>query len=99
MDIECKLIREGGTRVTIGETEYHFAPRDDGAHVATVEDEEHQDTFLAIPEAYGLYRGAAGAPAGDAERAELVAQFKAKFGKAPHGRMSVANLREALSAE
>jgi hypothetical protein len=61
MDIECKLQREGGTHVPIERTTYHFAPRADGAHVAAVENEAHQDLFLAIPEAYRLYRGAAAA--------------------------------------
>ncbi len=62
MDLECKLKRDGGTKVTIGNKEYHFQPRDDGAHVATVADEAHQDIFLGIPEAYGPYRGKAAAP-------------------------------------
>lgn len=62
MDIECKLKREGGTRAAIDKTEYHFAPRDDGAHVAFVADEAHADRFLAIPEAYKVYRGKAAAP-------------------------------------
>lgn len=57
MDIECKLKREGGTHVRIETTDYHFAPLPDGAHVAAVANEAHQDRFLAIPEAYGPYRG------------------------------------------
>lgn len=57
MKIECKLKREGGTHVDLGKTKYHFAPLADGAHVALVEDEAHQDRFLSIPEAYRLYRG------------------------------------------
>lgn len=56
--IECKLIREGGTFVTLGTTEYHFIPQDDGAHVAHVADEEHVDLLLSIREGYRLYRGA-----------------------------------------
>lgn len=64
MDIECKLKREGGTYVEIGKSQYHFAPLDDGAHVANVADEAHQDRFLSIPEAYRVYRGSEkGAPA------------------------------------
>jgi hypothetical protein len=62
MDIECKLKREGGTQVDLGKNKYHFAPREDGAHVAFVESEEHQDRFLGIPEAYRVYRGSAAAP-------------------------------------
>lgn len=56
--IECKLIREGGTFASIGTTEYHFAPQDDGAHVANVEDDEHVDRFLSISDGYRMYRGA-----------------------------------------
>ncbi len=59
MDIECKLKREGGTHVDMGAEKYHFAPRVDGAHVATVTNEAHQERFLSITEAYRLYRGAA----------------------------------------
>lgn len=62
MDIECKLKREGGTFVPMGKIEYHFAPREDGAHVADVQDDDHADRFLGIPEAYRLYRGKAAAP-------------------------------------
>jgi hypothetical protein len=57
MDIECKIKREGGTHVDMGSAQYHFTPNDDGAHVAEVLDEAHQDRFLSIPEAYRLYRG------------------------------------------
>lgn len=56
MKIECILHRDGGTRVQLGGTEYHFVPLDDGAHVADVENTDHQDRFLAISEAYRLYR-------------------------------------------
>lgn len=61
--IECKLLREGGSFVLLGTTEYHFAPQEDGAHVAFVKDEEHVDILLSIREAYRLYRGAAKAQA------------------------------------
>jgi hypothetical protein len=110
MQIECKIKRDGGSHVTIGNTEYHFAPQEDGAHVATVTDEGHQDRFLGITEGYKLYRP--GKPAqvegdldgdGDADNADerlaLVAQYEAKFGKKPHARMSAAKLREALAEE
>lgn len=56
MEIESKIKREGGTKVLMGKTNYHFAPNTDGAHVATVENEEHQDRFLSITEGYRLYR-------------------------------------------
>jgi hypothetical protein len=55
--IECKLIREGGSFIPMGDIEYHFAPQPDGAHVALVENEEHADRFLSITEGYRLYRG------------------------------------------
>lgn len=58
MYIECKLKREGGSKIEIGSTQYHFAPQADGAHVAFVENPEHQDRFVSIPEAYRIYRGA-----------------------------------------
>lgn len=57
MKIECILRREGGTRAEIGGTEYHFEPLADGAHVAEIANDEHADRFLAIPEAYKVYRG------------------------------------------
>lgn len=66
MKIECKLKRDGGTEAEIDGIVYHFAPLPDGAHVAEVLIERHQDRFLSISEAYRLYRGkeeAAPAPA------------------------------------
>lgn len=58
MDIESKIKREGGTHVDMGTAKYHFAPLEDGAHVAAVDDQDHQDRFLSIPEGYRAYRGA-----------------------------------------
>ena len=52
MNIECKLKRQGGTKVELGGKEYHFEPRADGRHVAFVEDEAHRDRLLSISEAY-----------------------------------------------
>lgn len=64
MKIECKLKRPGGTHVDMGTAKYHFAPLDDGAHVADVEDEAHEARFLSISDAYRVYKGSAeGAPA------------------------------------
>lgn len=57
MKIECVLRREGGTKADIDGTEYHFEPLADGSHVAEIENDEHADRFLAIPEAYKVYRG------------------------------------------
>jgi hypothetical protein len=60
MQIECVLKRTGGTQVTIGTTEYDFSPQSDGAHVATVEDDDHAQRFLSITEGYKIYRGVEG---------------------------------------
>lgn len=105
MKIECKLQRAGGTIVDIGGTEYHFKPGADGAHVADIENDEHIDRFLAIAEAYRLYREAKSEPVegdvdgdGDADRADLVLQYKDKFGKAPHGKWSADKIRAELAA-
>lgn len=57
MDIECKLKRDGGSKVPLGGITYHFTPRSDGAHVADVKNDDHVDRFLSIPEAYRVYRG------------------------------------------
>lgn len=55
MQIECTLIRNGGTHAEIDGTDYHFAPQDDGAHVCEVENPEHAQRFLSITEAYRIY--------------------------------------------
>ncbi|HEX5362340.1 MAG TPA: hypothetical protein VFW49_14835 [Fluviicoccus sp.] len=57
MKIECKLRRQGGTHVELEGIKYHFAPQPDGAHVADVLKDAHQDRFLSISEGYRLYRG------------------------------------------
>lgn len=63
--IQCLLRRKGGTKVTFGhnaakQKTYHFKPLNDdpeSPHVCQVDDDEHADRFLAITEAYRLYRG------------------------------------------
>lgn len=57
MLIECKLKREGGSKIDLGKNLYHFQPLADGAHVAQVDDEADQDRLLGITEGYRLYRG------------------------------------------
>ncbi len=57
MLIECKIKRDGGSKVPIGNKEYHFIPLTDGAHVADVQDEDHEARFLSISEAYRAYKG------------------------------------------
>ena len=52
MLIKCKLNREGGSKIKIGGEEYHFAPDDNGDHVAEVTNEAHANRFLEISEAY-----------------------------------------------
>lgn len=105
MKIECKLKRDGGSKIDLDNTEYHFAPGADGAHVAEVEDDEHVARFLAIPEGYRIYKAALvaeqseAAQDNDAERADLVAQYEAKFGKKPHYKLSIESLQAALVAE
>jgi hypothetical protein len=105
MKIECKLKREGGSKIDLDNIEYHFAPGADGAHVAEVENDEHIARFLAIPEGYRIYKAALVAEQsdatddGDAERTDLAAQYEAKFGKKPHYRMTVESLQAALDAE
>lgn len=55
MLVQCKLIRDGGTVVTVGGCEYRFAPNAAGDHVAEVGDEGHVGVFLGIPESYCAY--------------------------------------------
>lgn len=58
MNIVCKIIREGGSKVEVPGGErtrtYHFKPSDrtPELHVAEVEDEAHIATLLGISEAY-----------------------------------------------
>lgn len=63
MKIECILQRKGGTVVELPGKTYHFAPQEDGKHVADVEVESHIERLLMIPEAYRLLRTAAEQPA------------------------------------
>lgn len=54
MLIISKIKRPGGTKVTLDDTEYHFAPSadHDGEHVAEVSNEDHIATFAGIREGY-----------------------------------------------
>jgi hypothetical protein len=54
MKIESIAHRQGGTKLTIGNTEYHFAEREDGRHVCEVTDEAHADRLLSIKEGFRL---------------------------------------------
>ena len=54
MLIESKLIRLGGSRVSIDKAEYHFAPDKDGKHVCEVTDKRHIQRFLSISEGFKI---------------------------------------------
>lgn len=62
MKVECKLKRDGGTKIDLDGVEYHFKPLKDGAHVAEVTDEAHLERLQQIPEAYKPYKGEAEFP-------------------------------------
>lgn len=55
MKIVCKLKREGGSKVELGDTTYHFKPNAAGDHVADVDDEQHAQQLLAVTEGYEAY--------------------------------------------
>jgi hypothetical protein len=105
MKIECILKRPGGTHAEIGGITYHFAPNSDGAHVADVTDNKHIQRFFGIPEGYRIYGEPAAKEDRDAdgdidakdERLALSEQFKEKFGKAPHHKMSLDAIRQKLA--
>ena len=52
MKIESILKRPGGTKVTMGDSLYHFAPNEQDQHVAEVENPDHAKVFLNITEGY-----------------------------------------------
>ncbi len=53
MQIECTIQRKAGTKVTLGETEYHFKPEvTGGRHVAEVKNKRHIARFLSIIESF-----------------------------------------------
>ena len=55
MKIECIQRRQGGTRVTLRGSIYHFAPRvEDGRHVCEIENEDHIGALLRHPEGYRI---------------------------------------------
>ena len=56
MLIECILKRDGGTKVELGNTTYHFAPDSEGRHVAMVADPDHIGRLLSISEGYRIPR-------------------------------------------
>lgn len=99
--VECKLIREGGTFAsTPDNVEYHFAPQDDGAHVAAIDNDDHVDHFLSIREGYRLYRGAAKVAAPAPVAAEVTAEPEAEpVAEAPASAAPAADERAELAAE
>lgn len=54
MKVESIIRRDGGTKVVLGATEYHFAPDATGKHVCEVKDRAHIARFLSIAEGYQL---------------------------------------------
>ncbi|MEO9629565.1 MAG: hypothetical protein ABJG14_03905 [Sulfitobacter sp.] len=54
--IHSILYRQGGTKVTLGDTTYHFIDDDKGRQVAPVANPDHVERFLQIPEGYKLLR-------------------------------------------
>lgn len=54
--IECILKRDGGTKIDLGNTTYHFAPDSEGRHVAMVADPDHIGRLLSISEGYRIPR-------------------------------------------
>lgn len=69
LPIQCLLIRQGGTKVELEGSAYHFHPGNDpagqGRHICFVENKAHAQRFMQIPEAYAL--------ADDAEEVRLTA--------------------------
>ncbi|WP_104019125.1 hypothetical protein [Roseovarius nitratireducens] len=56
MLIVSKIQRTGGSRVTVGGSDYHFEPRGPkGEHVAEVENEAHIKRLLSVPEGFEPY--------------------------------------------
>lgn len=56
MDIVCTIKREGGTKVELQGTTYHFVPKETGGpHIASVTNKKHVKRLLSIPEAYEPY--------------------------------------------
>lgn len=48
MRIQTTMIRKGGSYVEIDDITYHFAPQEDGRHVANVRNASHISTLLKI---------------------------------------------------
>lgn len=58
MKLQCKLLRVGGSTVTIGNQSYHFKPEENdpnGPHLAEVTNPAHLAAFLSNPEGYEIY--------------------------------------------
>lgn len=58
LPIQCLLIRQGGTKVELEGSTYHFHPANDpagqGRHICFVDNKAHAQRFMQIPEAYAL---------------------------------------------
>lgn len=71
MWIELSIKRPGGSEVQLGTETYHFAPNEQGQHIAFVENEDHIDRLLQIPQ-YRRARIKAEAPALPSTEPEVV---------------------------
>lgn len=94
MKIECILKRTGGTRAELQGIEYHFEPLDDGSHVAEVTNNNHVDSFLAVPEAYRVYHGQL-SPKGKPTEVSAAPVFSAGAAKKPSGILNGSSQHQA----
>lgn len=76
LPIQCLLIRQGGTKVELEGSTYHFHAGNDpagkGRHICFVENKAHAQRFMQIAEAYAL--------ADDAEEAVITTTAPASAG-------------------
>ena len=79
MKIECKLIRQGGTEVSIKGQDILFVPQADGRHVAEVDDADIARVLLGI-EAYAEVEDDVGpAEVSDKKVEETITELKDQF--------------------
>jgi hypothetical protein len=103
MKIECKLKRNGGSEIQLGEATYKFVPVDTddetSAHVCEVEDEAHIERLLSITEAYRIHRkpGEAAKPAKPAVVEDVI--LKNGEQEVNLSKMDGAKLREFAKAQ
>lgn len=71
MEIESIIRRKKGSHVSIDGVEYHFAPSEKhgGKHVAEVENPEHIERLLSVPEGFRAIEPAKSKPAEPTKKA------------------------------